>query len=161
MSSIDGRAGGPVVALEVVPRARPSNYPPAFAARMGRRLKRALGDVFGLGNIGVNLTILFPGGESALLHRHSRQEEFVFILSGQAVLVTDAGEFEMSAGMCVGFPPGGVAHQLINRSVEEVRYLEVGDRAAGDAASYPVDDLAAVLGEDGKWRFTRTDGTVY
>lgn len=56
---------------------RPSSYPEPFFSRMLKREKRPLGDLFDLRNFGVNLTPLHPGGESALLHRHSKQDEFV------------------------------------------------------------------------------------
>ena len=148
-------------AADVPPRTRPSNYPEPFFSRMARREKRQLGDVFGLKNFGVNLTRIAPGGESALLHRHSRQDEFVYILEGRPTLVTDTGEIELSPGMCAGFPAGGTAHQLVNRSDADVVYLEVGDRTAGDAASYPRDDIQAQLGPDGKWIFAHKDGTPY
>ena len=96
-----------VRADEVAPRVKPSNYPEPFFSRMSRREKRQLGDVFGLKNFGVNLTRLAPGGESALLHRHSKQDEFVYILQGRPTLVTDSGEVELSPGMCAGFPGPG------------------------------------------------------
>jgi uncharacterized cupin superfamily protein len=142
-------------------RSKPSNYPEPFFSRMGRREKRPLGDVFGLRNFGVNLTTLHPGGESALLHRHSRQDEFIYILQGEPTLVTDTGELKLSPGMCAGFPAQGIAHQLVNRTGTAVVYLEIGDRAAGDEGSYPVDDLKAALGPDGKWQFTHKDGRPY
>ena len=148
-------------AADVAPRTKPSVYPEPFFSRMARREKRQLGDVFGLKNFGVNLTRIAPGGESALLHRHSRQDEFVYILEGRPTLVTDTGEIELSPGMCAGFPAGGTAHQLVNRSDADVVYLEVGDRTAGDAASYPRDDIQAQLGPDGKWIFAHKDGTPY
>jgi uncharacterized cupin superfamily protein len=76
------------------------------------------------------------------------------------VLVTDAGETPLSPGMVAGFKAGtGDAHCLVNRTGEEVWYLEVGDRSRGDSASYPDDDLAVTMGEDGKYRYTRKDGT--
>ena len=75
-----------LVALDMPPRAKPSNYPEPFFSRMAKREKRALGDTFGLKNFGVNLTRLAPGGESALLHRHSKQDELVYILEGEPVL---------------------------------------------------------------------------
>lgn len=150
-----------VRADEVAPRVKPSNYPEPFFSRMSRREKRQLGDVFGLKNFGVNLTRLAPGGESALLHRHSRQDEFVYILQGQPILVTDEGEVQLSPGMCAGFPAKGIAHQLVNRTGEEVVYLEIGDRTPGDEGSYPVDDLQAKLGPDGQWMFTHKDGRPY
>ncbi|WP_181705904.1 cupin domain-containing protein [Chthonobacter rhizosphaerae] len=149
-----------VRAAEVAPRIRPSNYPEPFASRMNRREKRQLGDVFGLSNFGVNLTRLFPGGESALLHRHSRQDEFVYILEGEAVLVTEDREVVLSPGMCAGFPANGVAHQLVNRTDRDVVYLEIGDRTPGDTGTYPRDDLVADL-VDGRWVFTRKDGRPY
>lgn len=150
-----------VSAAAVAPRAKASVYPEPFASRMLNREKRQLGDVFGLTNFGVNLTKLAPGGESALLHRHSKQDEFVYVLQGEPILVTDTEEVSLSPGMCAGFPAQGVAHQLVNRSDEEVVFLEVGDRTSGDEGSYPNEDIQAVLGADGQWRFTHKDGQLY
>ncbi|HBT40834.1 MAG TPA: cupin [Rhodospirillaceae bacterium] len=150
-----------VRALDVAPRAKPSTYPEPFFSRMAGREKRQLGDLFGLGNFGVNLTRLAPGGESALLHRHTRQDEFVYILEGSPTLVTEDGETLLAPGMCAGFPAGGSAHQLVNRTAADVLYLEVGDRTPGDAASYPRDDIQANLGPDGQWLFTHKDGSPY
>src|SRR3974390_2397884 len=115
-----------IAAASAPPRTKPSNYPEPFFSRMTKREKRALGDLFGLKNFGVNLTTLLPGGESALLHRHSKQDEFIYILQGDPVLVTDSGELQLSPGMCAGFPAGGPAHQLVNRSNASVVYLEIG-----------------------------------
>ena len=109
----------------------------------------------------MNLTRLNPGAESALLHRHSRQDEFIYVLEGAPTLVTDRGEVELSPGMCAGFPAKGVAHQLVNHTSSMVVYLEIGDRTSGDEGSYPSDDLKATLGPDGKWIFAHKDGTPY
>jgi uncharacterized cupin superfamily protein len=149
------------MATEIPPRVKPSNYPEQFAVRVGGRTKRQLGEFFGLQKFGVNLTELAPGAESALLHKHSKQEEFIFILDGAPTLVLETGEIQLSAGMCSGFTPRGSAHKLINRTSEKVVYLEIGDREAGDEATYPSDDLLAVMGTDGKWLFTRKDGQPY
>ena len=149
-----------IVAAEAAPRARQSNYPEPFLSRMGKREKRPLGDVFGLKNFGVNLTRLAPGGESALLHRHSKQDEFVYILEGRPVLVTDRGEVQLAPGMCAGFPAAGLAHQLVNRTASDVVFLEVGDRTPGDEGTYPADDIAAKLTPVG-WAFTHKDGSAY
>jgi len=157
------RSPAPVacVATEVPPRAVASAYPPPFAARMQGREKRALGDVFGLADFGVNLTRLPPGAVSALRHAHAVQDEFVYILEGTPVLVTDAGETPLAPGMCAGFRAGtGDAHQLANRSNAPVLYLEVGSRTAGDRVTYPDDDLEAVR-VDGGWRFLHKDGTPW
>ena len=150
-----------IVAETAPARSKPSSYPEPFFSRMGQREKRPLGDLFGLKNFGVNLTKLTPGGESALLHRHSKQDEFVFILQGEPTLVTDVGELRLCPGMCAGFPAQGVAHQLVNRTENDVVYLEIGDRSDGDEGSYPNDDLKALLGSDGQWKFTHKDGRPY
>jgi uncharacterized cupin superfamily protein len=142
-------------------RMKPSNYPEPFFSRMAGRAKRPLGDLFGLKNFGVNLTTLVPGGESALLHRHSKQDEFIYIIEGEPTLVSDDTEVALRPGMCAGFPANGVAHKLVNRTRRDVIYLEVGDRTAGDEGFYPKDDIQAVMGADGKWSFTRKDGTPY
>jgi uncharacterized cupin superfamily protein len=150
-----------IVASEAPARTRPSNYPEPFASRMSGREKRPLGDEFGLQNFGVNLTRLAPRSVSALRHAHSRQDEFVYILEGRPTLCTDEGRTPLSPGMCAGFKAGtGNGHQLVNETDEDVLYMEVGDRTPGDEGSYPDDDLKAVLVE-GKWRFTRKDGTPY
>jgi len=148
-------------ATDVPARKRKTNYPAPFAARMEAREKRPLGDAFGLTCFGVNLTRLPPGSESALRHAHSRQDEFVYILSGQPTLITDAGELRLEPGMCAGFKAGtGNGHHLVNRSSSDVIYLEIGDRSAGDTGTYPDDDLSAVLEPEG-WRFTHKDGSPY
>jgi uncharacterized cupin superfamily protein len=150
-----------VEARNVPPRAKASNYPAVFAERVAKRVKRPLGDLFGLKNFGVNLTTLEPGGISALRHRHTRQDEFIYVLEGEPVLLTDEGALPLRPGMCAGFPAGGTAHQLINPTAKPVLYLEVGDRLPGDSATYPDDDIQAVAGPDGKWQFTHKDGTPY
>ena len=149
-------------AREAPARAKASSYPEPFAARMAGREKRPLGDMFGLRNFGVNLTRLAPGAVSALRHAHTRQDEFIYVLEGHPTLVTDAGETALEPGMCAGLRAGtGDGHDLVNRGAQDVVYLEVGDRAAGDEASYPDDDLKAVLTPDGAWRFAHKDGTPY
>jgi uncharacterized cupin superfamily protein len=150
-----------IEAAAVAPRAQRSNYPEPFFSMMAGREKRPLGDLFGLRNFGVNLARLAPGGLSALLHRHTRQDEFVYILSGSPTLVTDSGEVALAPGACAGFPAGGVAHCLANRTASDVVYLEIGDRTPDDLVDYPADDLAASLGPDGHRRFTHKDGLAY
>ena len=150
-----------IVAGDAEPRRKPSNYPEPFAAMMAGREKRALGDLFGLSNFGVNLTRLAPGSQSSLRHAHSRQDEFIYILEGSPILVTDAGETALAPGMCAGFKAGtGNGHMLLNRSDADVVYLEAGDRTPGDEGSYPDDDLKAVM-VDGRWVFHHKDGQPY
>lgn len=151
----------PLHARDVAPRERRSLYPEPFARRMAGRSKRVLGDLFGLANFGVNLTTLQPGGQSALRHAHSRQDEFVYIVAGHPTLMDDQGCVPLSPGMCVGFRAGnGNAHLLFNETDSEAVYLEVGDRSPGDEVSYPDDDLVARFVEGG-WRFFHKDGRPY
>lgn len=149
-------------AADVPPRAKKSVYPEPFAARVEGRSKQVLGDLFGLRNFGVNLTRIAPGGISALRHAHTRQDEFVYILEGNPVLVTDAGETPLAPGLCAGFRAGsGDGHHLVNRDSADVVYLEIGDRTPGDSVDYPDDDLRAVMDAAGKWVFLHKDGTTY
>jgi len=150
-----------VRASDVAPQARHTNYPEPFAARVAGRQKRRLGEVFGLANFGVNLTRLAPGAMSALRHSHARQDELVYILEGEPVLITDAGETALKPGDCAGFRAGtGNAHHLVNRGSTDIVYLEIGDRTQGDTVVYPDDDIEAAL-HDGGWRFQHKDGRPY
>ena len=149
-----------ITAIEVAAKTS-SNYPAEFATQVAGREKRVLGNLFGLTNFGVNHTTLLPGAASALRHYHQTQDEFIYILSGHPTLVTDEGETVLSPGMCAGFKAGNAnGHQLVNRSNEPVIYLEIGDRSAGDAVTYPDDDLRADY-VSGKWQFAHKDGTPY
>src|SRR6202040_3415769 len=94
----------PVVDFATVPEQRGSGYPEPFRSRMGDRAKRMLGDACGLTKFGVNLVTLGPGGQSALRHWHTLEDEFVSVLSGEVVLVTNEGEQVLTAGMCAGYP---------------------------------------------------------
>ena len=157
----DTQESGPIAALDVPERVRPSNYPEPFASRVQGRQKRQLGDVFGLTNFGVNLIHLSPGSQSALHHTHSRQDEFIYVLEGHPTLFQGETALELSPGMVAGFPAEGLAHHVENRSDSVCIILEVGDRSAGDSVTYPADDLQAVTGPDGKWRFEHKDGRAY
>jgi uncharacterized cupin superfamily protein len=137
-------------------------YPEPFASQVKGRLKRKLGDYFGLTQFGVNLTQLSPGSVSALAHSHSKQDEFILILEGCPTLVLGEQEFPLSPGDCYGFKAGtGIAHQLVNRSHKTVTYLEIGDRTSGDEVEYPNDDLKATQAINGEWILTHKDGRPY
>jgi uncharacterized cupin superfamily protein len=150
-----------IAAIAAAPRIAPSNYPAELVARMAGREKRALGDLFGLTNFGVNLTRLAPGAASAFLHSHSRQDEFVFILEGRATLKSELGEMSLGPGMCAGFAAGGPAHQFVNETSSDVVLLEIGDRSAGDEVRYPADDLMSFTDASGRRFFTRKDGSNF
>jgi uncharacterized cupin superfamily protein len=138
-----------------------SSYPEPFKQVVAGRAKQKLGDALGLKNFGVNLTTIKAGSASALRHWHATQDEFVYIVAGELVLVTDCGEQLLTPGMCAGFRAGAAdGHHLVNRSGRDAIYLEVGDRTPGDAATYPDDDITA-RSVDGRWLFTRKDGQPY
>lgn len=145
----------------VTPRSS-SLYPEPFRSRVLPREKRALGDALGLTKIGVNLTTLLPGKESAMRHYHSHEDELVFVLEGEVVLRTDDGEQRLTAGMCAGFRAGTKnGHQLMNRSDRPARYLEISNRDPADCAEYPDDDLRYTKTAEGGATFSRKDGSRY
>ncbi len=150
-----------LIAAEAPLWTRPSVYPAPFAGLMSGRDKCPLGDLFGLSNFGVNHVLLKQNAVSALRHAHSKQDEFVYIVQGYPTLHTDEGKQLLAPGMCAGFRAGtGNAHRLSNETGEDVIYIEIGDRTAGDSAEYPDDDLKALM-VDGKWKFVHKDGTEY
>ena len=126
----------PALDPNTVPPVNRSGYPDPYRSRCVPREKRALGDPLGLTKIGINLTTLPPGKESSMRHWHTREDEFVFIVSGEVVVKTDSGEQLLTAGMCAGFAAGnGDGHQLINRSAAVVTYLEISNRDPEDGAA--------------------------
>ena len=148
------------------PRALPESnataYPPPLRDANMMRWNRRLSRHAGLRNFAVNLTRISPGGQSSYRHAHSLHDEFVYVLRGEAVLETDAGEQVLSAGMCAGFPAGaGDAHRFLNRSRADAELLVVGDVFPGDEVSYPDVDMQGRLQEDGSFRVLHKDGTPY
>jgi uncharacterized cupin superfamily protein len=140
---------------------RSTGYPAPFAKDVEGRIKRALGDAAGLKQFGVNLTTLEPGAMSAQRHWHAREDEFVFVLTGELTLITDAGEEVLLPGMAAGFPAGDAnGHHLVNRSGAPATYLEIGTRSADEDAYYPDIDLA-VEKRAGKARYLHKSGEPY
>jgi uncharacterized cupin superfamily protein len=138
-----------VVALDVKPESG-GGYPEPFNSRMGNADWRRLGNVFGLTQFGINLETFQPGAQSSLRHWHTLTDEFVYILEGEMVLRTDAGDTVMRLGMCAGFRAGvRDAHHFVNRSDKPARMLVLGTRMPGDGCFYPDDDLMWVKTEEG------------
>ena len=136
-------------------------YPSPFDKPCRARERRKLGDAAGLTQFGVNLLRLPPGAWSSQRHWHFQQDEFVYVLEGEVVLVTDAGEEILKAGDCAGFKGGEEdGHHLQNRSGADAVILEVGSRVEGDGAIYPDIDLIAPAGGTPSL-YTRKDGTPY
>ena len=152
----------PALDPSVVPPRTSSGYPEPYRSRVLPREKRALGDALGLTKVGVNLTTLPPGKESAMRHHHTHEDELVYVVEGEVTLCTDEGEQLLTPGTCAGFPAGsGNGHKLVNRSDHPARYLEISNRDPSDRAVYPDDDLAYQGLVGGRPVFTRKDGTSY
>jgi uncharacterized cupin superfamily protein len=144
----------------VTPRTS-SGYPEPYRSRVLPREKRQLGDALGLTKIGINHTTLPPGKESSMRHWHTHEEEFIYVLHGEVVLRTDAGEQVLKAGMCAGFALGTTdGHQLVNRGTEPAVYLEVSNRDPLDEASYSDVDMRWNAA-DARGVFTRKDGSGF
>lgn len=151
----------PAVVADELPVRTGSGYPAPFDAACAERRKQALGDAFGLSDFGVNLVTLPPGAWSSQRHWHSAEDEFVHVLAGNPVLVTDAGRIQLRPGMCAGFPAGsGDGHHLRNETDEPVVYLEVGSRRPEDDVEYSDIDMR-IRRRAGRGRFTRKDGTPH
>ena len=139
-----------------------SSYPEPYREAQRKRYNRRLADHAGLTNYGVNFVRVLPGGKSSARHAHSKQDEFVYVLEGEFVLVTDAGRQTVGPGTCIGFPAGtGDGHHFLNLTSEDAVFLVVGDRTAGDEVTYPDIDLALKAGPDGVRGFLHKDGTPY
>ncbi len=152
----------PLQAKNIPENPTKSLYPAPFAAQMNGRIKRKLGDFFGLSNFGINLTELQPGAKSALKHHHLTQDEFIYILSGTPTLIYGDDEYPMQPGECFGFTKGiGIGHQLVNHTNQPASYLEIGDRSPDDQVEYPDDDLKAITTKEGQWKFLHKDGREY
>jgi len=127
---------------------------------LGRERKR-LGNAAGLDQFGVNLTTLKPGAASALRHWHEKEDEIVYILAGEVVLIEDGGEILLKPGEAAGFKansPNG--HQLVNRTQRDAVYLEIGTRSKRERAEYPDVDLVMIR-DDGGARYTHKNGKPY
>lgn len=134
-----------------------SAYPSPFDQPCRNRKRVRLGAAAGLCQFGVNKLHLSPGTWSSQRHYHSREDEFVYVLHGEVVLVTDEGETVLRAGDCAGFQHGVAnGHHLQNRSAEEAIVLEVGTDDMADEADYPDIDLRALASG-----FVHKDGSPY
>lgn len=149
----------PQIDLSTVPVRQGSGYPPPFDAPCAERTRQRLGDAGGLRDFGINRMTLPPGGWSSQRHWHSHEDEFVWVLQGEATLVEDGTETLLRAGDCAAFPKGtGNGHHLVNRSAALVVYLEVGSRQAPDLSTCSDIDLMSA-NADG--RFVHKDGRPY
>lgn len=149
----------PKIDIAAVPGRQGSGYPSPFDVPCATRTRKRLGDAGGLSDFGVNLMTLPPGGWSSQRHWHSHEDEFVFVLEGELILVEDEGETVLRAGDCAAFPKGtGNGHHMINRSSKTAVYLEAGSRQPEDLTTCSDIDLKSA-NSDGC--FVHKDGTPY
>jgi uncharacterized cupin superfamily protein len=136
-------------------------YPPPFDEPCRSRARRKLGDAAGLTQFGVNLLHLPPGAWSSQRHWHTASDEFVYVVSGEVTLVSDAGDEVLRAGDAAGFKAGDTdGHCLQNRSDSDVYLLEIGTRVAEDVGHYADIDVMAPAGGEPAM-YTHRDGTPY
>jgi len=149
----------PKIDIDRAPTRFGSAYPPPFDAPCRDRRRWKLGDAAGLTDFGVNLIRLAPGVWSSQRHWHTAEDEFVWVVSGEVVLVEEGGETVLRAGDCAGFKAGVAnGHCIQNRSDAEAVLLEVGSRRPGvDACEYPGVDM--IVGPDDIYR--HRDGTPH
>ncbi len=147
--------------IEDLPVRTGTIYPAPYDQVVAGRSSIRLGDAGGLTQFGVNIVILADGAASSMRHWHENEDEFVMMLSGECIMVTDDGETVMRPGDCVAFPAGTPdAHHFVNRSGAEARFLVAGSKAAQEVAHYP-DQALKVETESGKATFYHEDGRPY
>ena len=139
-----------------------SAMPEEFREAQRKRFNRKLADHAGLRNFGVNLVRVIPGGQSSARHAHTKQDEFVYVLEGEFVLVTDIGRQTVGPGTCIGFPAGtDDGHHFLNETDRDAVFLVVGDRTLGDEVTYSDIDLELKEGPDGVLEWRHKDGSPY
>jgi uncharacterized cupin superfamily protein len=149
----------PKIDVASVQKREGSGYPAPFHEKMHGRIRQALGDAAGLDQFGVNLMTLMPGNWSSQRHWHSEEDEFIWVLSGEATLVTNEGRTVLRAGECAAFPHGVAnGHHLINETSAPVVVLEVGTRSKTDECTYSDIDMRVSNADD---LYTHKDGTPY
>jgi uncharacterized cupin superfamily protein len=138
-------------------------YPSPYDAHCSGRSKITLGDLGGLTQFGVNLTRLAPGAASAHQHWHKNEDELIYLLEGEAVLVEGDGETVLRVGDVATFKAGvQIGHMLVNRSNEDVVFLEVGTRASEEVSTYSNPDVdMQMVKKGGDWKAYRKNGEPY
>ena len=136
-----------------------TRYPPPYDVPCRKRSRTRLGDAAGLVQFGVNLCRLPPGAWSSQQHWHTHEDELIYVLEGEVVLVTDDGEEVLRPGDCAGFRAGDAnGHHFQNRSAADAVLLEIGSRVPPDAAYYSDIDMRTTPGQRG---YQHGDGTPY
>jgi uncharacterized cupin superfamily protein len=151
----------PKIDIAKIPIDTKSGYPEPFRRVIAGRQRKRLGNAAGLDQFGVNLTTLKPGAASALRHWHHKEDELVFILEGEVVLIDDSGETVLKPGDAAAFKAGDPnGHHLVNKSDRDVVLLEIGTRSKHEHAEYSDVDMLVIRDDQGT-RYTRKNGEPY
>ena len=151
----------PKIDIASLPIDTRTHYPAPFDRVVVGRQRKRLGNAVGLDQFGVNLSTLKPGAASALRHWHEKEDELVYILEGEVVLIEDDGETALKPGDAAGFKANvRNGHHLVNKSSRNAVYLEIGTRSKHERAEYPDVDLLLIRDEKGG-RFTHKNGEPY
>lgn len=146
--------------LTAIPERVGSRYPKPFDLPCQNRRALSLTEAAGLSLIGVNIVTLPPGAWASQRHWHRKEDEFVYVLAGTLVSITDAGEEILNAGDAIGFPANQAdGHHLVNRSSTDARFLVVSNRDGTDSGEYS--DIDMCFGTlEGRSRY-QADGWAY
>jgi len=151
----------PKIDIAKLPLDTRTGYPAPFDRVVVGRERKRLGNAAGLDQFGVNLATLKPGAASALRHWHEKEDELVYILEGEVVLIEDEGETVLKSGDAAGFKANNRnGHHLVNKSTRDAVYLEVGTRSKYERVEYPGVDLLVVRDDRGM-RYTHKNGEPY
>jgi uncharacterized cupin superfamily protein len=117
----------PKLDLDAIEAVNRTGYPPPFDAAVAGRWYKRLAPAAGLTAFAASHVVLKPGAWSSQRHWHVGEDEFLVMLSGEAVLVDDKGEQLLRPGDCAAFPMNdGNGHHLQNRSEADCAFVVVG-----------------------------------
>jgi uncharacterized cupin superfamily protein len=115
-----------------------------YSARIG-----AVSSKIGAQKLGYNVTVLGPGKSAFPFHNHNVNEEMFLILEGEGEIRIGPNRYPVRQGDVIACPPGGpeTAHQIVNTSSGELRFLAVSTRLSPEICEYPDTERFGVLGE--------------
>ncbi len=148
----------PKVILETIPQTNATGYPPCYASEVQGRWYRRLAPATGISDFGVSHVTLKPGAWSGQRHWHAGEDEFLVMITGEAVLIDDYGRTPIVPGDCVAYPKNdGNAHHLVNESAADCVFVVVG-RPSATACHYPDIDMHLFAGAAEQ---RRKDGSAF
>ena len=151
----------PKIDIARLPLDTRSTYPAPYGRVVAGRERKRLGNAAGLDQFGVNLTTLKPGAASSLRHWHEQEDEFVYVLEGELVLIEDEGETVLRPGDAAAFKANSRSgHHLVNRSSGNAVFLEIGTRSKHERVEYSDVDMMVVRDDKGM-HYTRKNGEPY